>query len=153
MSQSDYIQRKKIANELKYQSKFTPVLSTKDYIEFKQFTIANTILNTSSRQNQLVPSDTQIVFNTEFPNAPNCSTFILCSNTQNRPFRVSMSDVYFQSKAEMPLPVYVKQKPLRTCPKCCYGTTSTTTPNTINDINANRTDCSNYRKRSLYCSC
>ena len=149
MSQSDYIQHLKVATELKLQSKLSPVLTSDNYTAFKQFNIENTVYNTSRRHNQLVPTGTQIVFDMPMPNASRCSTFLLCSNTQNRPNRVPMSTVYFHSLTCKPLPVYVKHKPLRTCAKCCYAENKTN----INNFNTDSTDCSNKRKNLLYCKC
>ena len=149
MSQSDYIQHLKVATELKSQSKLSPVLTADDYTAFKQFNIENTVYNTSRRHNQLVPTGTQIVFDMPMPNASRCSTFLLCSNTQKRPNRVPMSTVYFHSLTCKPLPVYVKQKPLRTCAKCCYAENK----KNINNFNTDSVDCSNKRKKLLYCKC
>jgi hypothetical protein len=62
MSQSDYLNFKRVSNELKI-NKFTPVFNTKDYIDFKEYSIQNNITNTKLTYNQLCPSGYTKIFN------------------------------------------------------------------------------------------
>ena len=60
MSQSDYIEYKKRAIELKQQKKLSPVLSADDYTAFKQFANENNVFNNSQTYNTLIPANSQI---------------------------------------------------------------------------------------------
>ena len=70
MSQSDYIQRKKLATNLKTsnQTKFPNSINSEDYTLFKQYTIENTVKNTSKLYNQLLQTNTNKIFNMEITN-------------------------------------------------------------------------------------
>ena len=85
MSQSDYIQYKKLSQEIKQLSKYDPVLSQQDYTLFKQYTLESTITNTKPIKNQLVLSGKQPIFNMErkISNCP-INSFVLCRNTNTR---------------------------------------------------------------------
>lgn len=110
MSQSDYIRHKKVSNELKYQSDLPPVLQTNDYIEFKEYALENTIQNTKINYNQLIPSNTYIVYGME-KKPTNCPTFTLCSNTQSRPNRVPIIQGYSSVRPSRPLITLQGKKP------------------------------------------
>lgn len=90
MSQSDLINYKKISNRLLEMQKLDSVLSSQDYIMFKQYTLESKIINTTPILNQLtIPGDI-CVFGIE-KNVSKCSSlqnFILCKNTQKRGNRV-----------------------------------------------------------------
>jgi hypothetical protein len=99
MSQSDYIKFKRAATKLSIDNKSTgnkeaAVFESGDYIEFKQFNLENTILDSSPTYNYIVPSGRQIVFNMDKV-VSSCPTFITCKNTNTRPNRVPMSASYF----------------------------------------------------------
>ena len=64
MSQSDYLNFKRVSNELKI-NKYTPVFNTKDYIELKEYSIQNNIINTKLTYNQLCQTGYQKIFNME----------------------------------------------------------------------------------------
>ena len=64
MSQSDYIRYKKIANELK-NNEYDPVFTEGDYVNLKQFSLQNQVLNTRKTFNQLIPSGSKRIFNME----------------------------------------------------------------------------------------
>jgi hypothetical protein len=96
MSQSDYLKFKRIQTQLK-DSSFNPVLSNQDYIDFKQYSIETTVQNTGKLYNELSPSNTNIVFGMN-KKLTNCPTFIVCNDTNTRPNRVPMSDMYFTPK-------------------------------------------------------
>jgi len=106
MSQSDYLNFKRVSNELKI-NKFTPVFNTKDYIDFKEYSIHNNITNTKLTYNQLCPSGYTKIFNME-KKVTNCPAFIVCRRTNIRPNRVPLASVYFTPDCKAN-PIYVKQ--------------------------------------------
>lgn len=93
MSQSDYIQYKKVANELRINGTtdtlypVDPIFTSKDYTDFKSYALETTVSNTKINYNQLIPSGKKIIFNME-KNTTNCPTFPLCRNTNTRSNRV-----------------------------------------------------------------
>ena len=95
MSQSDYIQYKKVANELRINgtsdSRYPvdPVFSAKDYTDFKGYSLETTISNSKINYNQLIPSGKKIIYNME-KNTANCPTFTLCTGTNARNNRVAL---------------------------------------------------------------
>jgi len=98
MSQSDYIKFKRISTKLAVDNKLVynkqpPVFAVGDYIDFKQYYLENTVMNTSPTYNYIVPTGHQIIFNMDKV-VSSCPTFI-CSNTNRRPNRVPMSASYF----------------------------------------------------------
>jgi hypothetical protein len=83
MSQSDYIKYKKTSVQLKDLSNHPPILVPSDYTSFLNYNLENTITNTKINYHQLIPSNTQIIFNMEkIPT--NCPSFITCFGTQGR---------------------------------------------------------------------
>jgi hypothetical protein len=96
MSQSDYLKFKRIQTQLK-DSLFNPVLSNQDYIDFKQYSIETTIQNTGKLYNELSQSNTNIIFGMN-KTITNCPTFIVCTDTNTRPNRSPMSEIYFTPK-------------------------------------------------------
>ena len=106
MSQSDYLNFKRVSNELKI-NKYTPVFNTKDYIELKEYSIKNNITNTKLTYKQLCQTGYHKIFNME-KKITNCPPFIVCRQTNQRPNRVPMLDVYFNPSSIVP-PVYIKQ--------------------------------------------
>ena len=84
MSQSDYIQRKKLGKELNNnnQKKFPYVLNSTAYTNYKQYYLENTLTNTSKVYNQLLISGNKSIFNMEIANTATCPSFNLCPTTQ-----------------------------------------------------------------------
>ena len=91
MSQSDYIRRKRVANQLRTQTKLSPVLNAGQYIDYKEFSLENTIVSTAQDYNSFVPANVSIVFDMHIKTPANCPQFILCSGTNQRPNRVLRS--------------------------------------------------------------
>jgi hypothetical protein len=90
MSQSDLINYKKISNVLLEMKKLDSVLSSQDYIMFKQYTLESKIANSKPVLNQLVLSGNSCIFGME-KNISKCSgfnNFILCNKTNTRNNRV-----------------------------------------------------------------
>jgi hypothetical protein len=90
MSQSDFINYKKTSNELKNQTIQSSVYTTKEYINFKKYSLENTIQNKRIKYNQLLPTNNKLVFGME-KKTTNCPSFILCNNTNTRPNRKLLS--------------------------------------------------------------
>lgn len=162
MSQSDYIQRKKISKELTIsnQSKFPHVLDSENYTLYKQYSLENSIVNTSKRFNQITPSGAKMVFNMEINRTSTCPNFVLC-NTQNRINHTNIHPVAFNPHLTTNLPYvnsyttsytphqlkHVKHVPIRTCSAPCYNKKSKTNENTWS------TPYSNSRLNKLLCDC
>lgn len=114
MSQSDYIRYKRIATELKNDNKSSPnnkllpVLEQGQLLNYKQFSLENTIINTKPILNMLTPSGTQPVF-TMNRVVSGCSTFETCKNTHSRPNKVLMSSVYF-TPVSLPLSIKIRNE-------------------------------------------
>ena len=106
MSQSDYIKYKRVSTELRLDASCSPVLTSQNYLDFEQFNLENTVVNTCNNYSLLTPSGEQIVFGME-RNATYCPSFNLCRNTNKRPNRVPMPPVYF---TPVPQPLNCKQK-------------------------------------------
>jgi len=90
MSQSDLINYKKISNVLLEMKKLDSVLSSQDYIMFKQYTLESKITNPKPVLNQLVLSGNSSIFGME-KNVSKCSSinnFTLCKKTNGRNNRV-----------------------------------------------------------------
>jgi hypothetical protein len=99
MSQSDYIKFKKTATKLSVDNrsvlnKESPVFNASDYLDFKQFNIENTVVDTNVTYNYIKSADRQIVFNMDKV-VSSCPKFIVCTKTNTRPNRVPMSASYF----------------------------------------------------------
>jgi len=104
-SQSDYIKYKKLNNVISVDasSNFLPVLNSQDYSDYKEFVLENTIANSKTIYRRITPSTTQVVLNMDKKKSlvqnmgtskTNCPSFLMC-DTNKRPYRVNMSDVYF----------------------------------------------------------
>lgn len=147
MSQSDYIEYKKRATELKEQTKLPPILSGDDYCAFKQFSLENTVINTKQTNNQLIPPNTKIIFDSPiFKLDCSGSKFICGQGTQARPNRQQLSQVYIEPKQPS---IYVKH-PKIVCSNCC-----TDTVNSIHKQNINTlfTLCRINRLKNKLCLC
>jgi hypothetical protein len=91
MSQSDYIRRKTVANQLKELSKLGSVLDSQKYTDFKGFSLENNIVSSSHKYNQTVPSNIKRVFNINLQIQSACPQFALCTGTNARPNRLLRS--------------------------------------------------------------
>jgi hypothetical protein len=134
MSQSDYLKYKRLSVELRVDSsynKMPPVFESHKYLDYKQYVLENTIVNTKTIYNRITPSGEQIVFNMN-KKSTNCPSFLVCSNTQKRPNRVPLSQSYY---VPTPLPLNVNQtknaKNQKNACKC-----------KLNSINTDRYICS-----------
>ena len=90
MSQSDFINYKKVTNELLEMNKLDKVLSSQDYIRFKQYTLESNNVNTKPILNQLTLSGNNSIFDME-KNISKCSSihnFTMCNKTNSRRNRV-----------------------------------------------------------------
>ena len=84
MSQSDYIKYKRVSTELKKLSELPSVMEARQYTDFKEFSLENTITNDKTQYNKLFPENSINVFGMEKLYAANCATFALCHNTNSR---------------------------------------------------------------------
>lgn len=100
MSQSDYIQHKKIANILRNR-KLENVVSSQLITEFKTFVFSNSTYDESVTPNQLVPPGMQLVFGMEME-VDRCPLFIFCNHTNLRPHRQqTVLPMFSNSRAEI----------------------------------------------------
>lgn len=111
MSVSDYIKHKRVGTQLKdvlpNSKKQAPaVFDDQMYIDFKQYTVENTIMDQKLIENSLIPSGSNLIFNV-VKKVNNCPKFPICYDTNQRTNRVPMSQVYYY---QQPPPVYWKQK-------------------------------------------
>ena len=93
MSQSDYLKHKKMSTRLRIDNDTTsqpPVFASNVLTQNQQYSLSNSITNTKPRYNQLVPSNTQLIFNME-KTVSNCPTFPVCKDTNLRTNRVPMT--------------------------------------------------------------
>ena len=84
MSQSDFIKFKRTERLLRDQTKFEPVLTPSEYTAYMNFNLETTVTNDKQTNNQLIPSDRQIVFGMEKNICDGYTEFLLCSGTQDR---------------------------------------------------------------------
>ena len=94
MSQSDYITYKRSKTEWTL-GKLPTVLEPSQYESFKDYALENIVVNQKLSYSQLVPANTQKIFNMEVPQAKynECSPFLVCNNTDQRPNRKLMNPV------------------------------------------------------------
>uniref|UniRef100_A0A6C0B376 Uncharacterized protein n=1 Tax=viral metagenome TaxID=1070528 RepID=A0A6C0B376_9ZZZZ len=130
MSVSDYIKYKRVGTQLRdvlpNSKKQAPaVFDDQMYIDFKQYTIENTILDSKLVENSLIPTGSNLVFNV-LKNVANCPQFPVCKGTDKRTNRVPLTNIYqyYQqtpptataliprptTSTLTPIPVYWKQK-------------------------------------------
>lgn len=107
MSQSDLIKHKRIGTILKM-NKLDAIFTNQDYIDFKQYEIANTIENTTTLTTQLVPSGYNLIFGIE-KKVEECTSFIVCSGTNERPNRPSIPVGEFDVEYVQRYPKYVRK--------------------------------------------
>jgi hypothetical protein len=96
MSQSDYLSRKKIIIQVQNQNESSPVLDSSIYTKNKSYSISINITNSLITPSQLFQ---QTTINTQ------CSKFITCSDTNNRPNRVINNSPLYSNVRK-----YVKHK-------------------------------------------
>jgi hypothetical protein len=105
MSQSDYIKYKKTSIELK-RNKFPNTFDYDTYNSYKDYSLENSVLNTKTRYNQLIPSGTTLVWNME-KTITNCPTIAMCNNTTSRSnkksYPANYNENYCASKPSRPL--------------------------------------------------
>ena len=93
MSQSDYIQFKKTTMILKnntispVSNELPPVLTPELYTAFTTYNLETTVSNTKNSYSRLLPSGKRNFLDIE-KTVATCPSFILCTNTNNRPNRV-----------------------------------------------------------------
>lgn len=110
MSQGDYLKHKINSHILASQTELPNVLNSRLYTEFIRYQIANSITNTNNANQQLEPDQKQTVFGME-KSVTSCPEYILCENTQNRPYRTASTSMSFSCNRPFmnpARPVYVK---------------------------------------------
>lgn len=134
MSQSDYLNKKKITLQLQKQNEFSPVLNSSLYTLSKAHSIASDISNSLITRNQLSTYQSN-----------NCYKFTVCSSTNTRPNRIQSDKVMSNVVRQ-----YVKHKKINNCAKFCYDSSH----NLIHTNNTNRlfSTFNNKRLRDL-CNC
>lgn len=112
MSQSDYLKYKKTARILSDASGIPSILTSDNYISYKQFALGNLIENTKPNYDQLVPTGDRVLFGIQRSDASYCPTFIVCMDTDKRSNRTPVT-TFYDSTTGLPFvtPVvsYVKQ--------------------------------------------
>jgi len=85
MSQSDYIQYKKISNQLLEVKKLNPVLDSQDYTNFMQYYLESNVSNTKITKNNLPLPGYRKVFDMskKIEHCP-IHNFIMCNDTNTR---------------------------------------------------------------------
>jgi len=116
MSQSDYIRHKRISNELIEQNKLSHVLNARQYTDYKEYSLENTIYSSTISYDKIIPSNTPVVFGIQYNNANTCPKFVLyCGATDTvhnpRPNRVPLTGPLVRPSSMMPL--LGKYHPLR----------------------------------------
>jgi hypothetical protein len=106
MAQSDYLQHKKLSNQLKYQAEYPPVFDSQDLLLFKKYTLENSIQNTKLTYSQLALANYQKVFDIE-KKVSSCPSLTMCRGTQTRPNRKLLP---YRSPTPHPIaPLYIKK--------------------------------------------
>jgi hypothetical protein len=105
MSQSDYIRHKRISNELANGNlnNAPSVFNAGQYISYKEYSLENTILNSSISYNHIIPPNIPVVFGIQYNNASSCPPFILCTNTNTRPNRKPLMNILSQPAPLRPI--------------------------------------------------
>lgn len=96
MSQSDYLKYLRVSTQLSLDASKNqlPVFYPSTYLNYKEYVLQNTIINTSLTYNLIRPAEEVIIFDIE-RNPKKCPTIYECINTNNRLNRTPMSSVYF----------------------------------------------------------
>ena len=161
MSQSDYLQRKRLGTVLntKNQSKLQKTLPSEDYTLFKQYSLGNSIINTSNVYNQIVRPNSSIIFGMEITTPKSCPQYQVCNNTQIRPNRSILTDPIAFNPYVSSKPIYVSSyigtdtgythnqnttktppNPTQPCAGCCLKSPSqsTTKPQSNTNFTSSR---------------
>lgn len=80
MSQSDYLRRKKVANELSLDASLHPIYDHSKYLTFKQFQFQNEITSSNIDYSNIINQNNKNIFGIE-RNVTNCPTFSVCSDS------------------------------------------------------------------------
>ena len=144
MSQSDYLQHKKISTELKQFAKYPSVLDANDYTLFKQYSIEHTVTNGKIQSNQLYLPGTVNLFGTDYKVSSCPTSFIPCKLTNTRINRKPMMNI---QSTPVPQPLFTK-----------WNIQTTRTVNPKKPLNGHL--CINKKclsinkgKTNLYCNC
>ena len=105
MSQSDYIKFIRTAEVLK-NNELPPVFDAGDYTDYESYNLETTVSNTKNTYSRLVQPSNKIIFTME-KNVSNCTTFPLCTNTNQRTNRVLNGGV---TQPYKPTPTYKPSK-------------------------------------------
>jgi len=105
MSQSDRLTYLKNKFILKEQTKLSPILSLTSYLQFKNYQLTNTIINSKPTLNNLSLTNTHFFYGIPV-NPTNCTPFIECINTNQRPNRHTSTKLMFGRNLK-----YIKNKP------------------------------------------
>ena len=103
MSVSDYIKYKRVGTQLRNvlpneKKQAPPVFDDQMYIDFKQYTIENTIFDSKLVENSLIPAGSNIVFDM-LKVVRDCPKFpLVCNGTGIRTNRVPMLAVYYNPR-------------------------------------------------------
>ena len=101
MSQSDYIRFIKTTEVLK-NGELPPILDPSTYTSFETYNLETTVQNTKNSYSRLLPATNRSFFDIE-KTVSTCPTFIMCTNTNQRPNRVRNTAVAYPYK---PAPTY-----------------------------------------------
>jgi hypothetical protein len=118
MSQSDYIKRKRVATELKAQTKLQPVIESGQYVDFKEFTLQNTIYSNKLQYQKILPLNGINVFGIQLATTQNCPTFIICEGTNSRVNRRPLLGVQSASTSLRLKPKHATINNLSLCKAC-----------------------------------
>lgn len=105
MSQSDYIHYKRIATELKSQSKISPVMTSRQYTNYSAFSLENQVFSTNPVYAKDIPSDAVSIFGIVRVPA-DCPSFPICSSTNLRANRKPMMSIYANARPIVPKPAH-----------------------------------------------
>ena len=106
MSQSDYIQRKRMITQVYSKNNVPmnkidnpPILSSQLFTEIKRYDLENTIINTIPQYNQLIPNSSLVTLNMDLKRLPeSCNTYRTCNedeyNSSSLPNRVPVTMFY-----------------------------------------------------------
>jgi hypothetical protein len=143
MSQSDYIKNKRVGTVLQ-QFNANPandpaVLESQDYVNYKEYSLVNSVVNTKPIFSELTQTNYTVVFDMEKA-VSTCPTFPICKNTNTRANRMPLSTVYFDP---VPQPLSIKAMKnaanLKTACKCI--------------LNSKYTDKNKINKEINVCKC
>ena len=116
MSQSDYLKHKKTAHILKQQERqvadnakkeLRAVLGSGEYTDFKRYELSNSIVNTNTNYNKLVPEGKNIIFEMEM-DVSYCPVFELCNDTSQRNNRELLTGKQSDPGPCPKAPLYIK---------------------------------------------